>query len=350
MTQRTRYFLVGSALVLTLGLGTGLVAFYNGNLPLRTASVGPSELAYLPQTSAGIAFADVRSIMTSEFRQKLRQVLPTGEAKDELLRETGIDIENDIDIVVAGFTPPAAGTSMEQGAVVLVRGRFDVTQIETLATQHGAAVEEYGGKRMLVFGKPDGTMLSTPHGTVSGKPGLAFLEPGLLGLGPAPALKAAIDSAAKQQDVTKNADLMKLVSEVSGGSNAWVVSQFDAIANNANLPTEISSRLPAVQWFAASVNVNGGVNGVLRAETRDDQSADQLRDIIRGGLAAARLVSGNDPKADALVNSLQVMGTGRNVSVSFTLPAEIIEMIHGVAGLRHNGGSDEPKPAGRIER
>ena len=132
---------------------------------------------------------------------------------------------------------------------------------------------------------------------------------------------------------------MKLVNEVSGGSNAWVVSQFDAIANNANLPTEISSRLPAVQWFAASVNVNGGVNGVLRAETRDDQSADQLRDIIRGGLAAARLVSGNDPKADALVNSLQVMGTGRSVSVSFTLPAEILQMIHGVAGLgRHIGG------------
>ena len=125
-----------------------------------------------------------------------------------------------------------------------------------------------------------------------------------------------------------------------------MVSQFDAIANNANLPTEISSRLPAVQWFAASVNVNGGVNGVLRAETRDDQSADQLRDIIRGGLAAARLVSGNDPKADALVNSLQVMGTGRNVSVSFTLPAEIIEMIHGVAGLRpqHRAATNRSRP------
>ena len=109
-------------------------------------------------------------------------MLPTGEAKDELLQETGIDIENDIDIVVAGFTPPAAGTSMEQGAVVLVRGRFDVTQIETLATQHGAAVEEYGGKRMLVF-SDDARHRSQPP-DCDGKPGLAFLEPGLLGLGP----------------------------------------------------------------------------------------------------------------------------------------------------------------------
>ncbi len=348
MTQRTRYFLIGSALVLTVGLGTGLVAYYNGNLPLRASSIGPSELAYLPQSSVGIAFADVRSIMNSEFRQKLRQVLPTGEAKDDLLRETGIDIENDIDTVVAGFTPPTGGASMEQGAVVLVRGRFNVQQIETLATQHGATVEEYGGKRLIIFTDQAGHAAGA-QAVMNAKPGVAFLEPGLLGLGPTPALKSAIDSAAKGQDVTKNGELMKFVNEVSGSGNAWVVTQFDAITNNANLPTELASRMPAVQWFAANVNINGGVSGMLRAETRDDAAADQLRDIIRGGLAAARLVSGNDAKADALVNSLQVAGTGRNVSLSFTLPAEILDMINGVAALGQMHG-EGAKPPSRIER
>ena len=33
MNQRTRSFLIGSAAVVLLGLGTGLVAYYNGGLP-----------------------------------------------------------------------------------------------------------------------------------------------------------------------------------------------------------------------------------------------------------------------------------------------------------------------------
>ena len=33
MTKSTRYFLIGSAVVVLLGLGTGLVAYYNGGLP-----------------------------------------------------------------------------------------------------------------------------------------------------------------------------------------------------------------------------------------------------------------------------------------------------------------------------
>ena len=33
MSNRTRYFMVGAGLVLTVGLGTGLVAYYSGELP-----------------------------------------------------------------------------------------------------------------------------------------------------------------------------------------------------------------------------------------------------------------------------------------------------------------------------
>ncbi len=104
MTRSTRYFLVGSALVITLGLGTGLLAYYNGNLPLglsgRSADV---ELAYLPADSAAVGFADVHAIMNSEFRQKLRQVLPTGEELGKFKDELGVDIERDIDTVSAAY-------------------------------------------------------------------------------------------------------------------------------------------------------------------------------------------------------------------------------------------------------
>ena len=101
MTTRTRYFLAGSAVIVLFGLGTGLVAYYKGDLPLFRTRVGPDELTYVPADATGLAYANVREIMNSEFRQKLRSVLPTGEGKDELFNQTGIDLEHDISSVVA---------------------------------------------------------------------------------------------------------------------------------------------------------------------------------------------------------------------------------------------------------
>src|SRR5256885_15924670 len=101
MTKRTRYFMFGAGLVLLMAVGTGLVAFYNGGLPMLRSTSGPQDLAYLPSGASAVAFANVHDIMNSEFRQKIRQVLPTGEEKDKLLQDTGIDLEHDIDTVVA---------------------------------------------------------------------------------------------------------------------------------------------------------------------------------------------------------------------------------------------------------
>ena len=101
MSQRTRYFLIGSAVVVILGLGVGAVAYYNGNLPLKSR-MGPEEFSYLPADVNAVAFANVGAIMASPFTQKLRQVLPTGEEKAKIQEALGLDIERDIDSVVAG--------------------------------------------------------------------------------------------------------------------------------------------------------------------------------------------------------------------------------------------------------
>ena len=98
-------------------------------------------------------------------------------------------------------------------------------------------------------------------------------------------IKRAIDTAASKNDVTKNADLMKLVNEIRGANNAWVVGRFDEISQ-ANIPAEVKEHLPAVQFFAVSAHVNGGLSGTLRADARDEQSAADLKAVITGGLAA----------------------------------------------------------------
>jgi hypothetical protein len=340
MTKGTRFFLIGSSLILVVGLCTGLVAYYNGGLPMFSARRGPADLVYVSADASAVAFADVRQIMDSEFRQKVRQILPTGEEKDRLLAETGIDLEHDIDTVVAGFTGSAQA---DHGAIALVRGRFNNGQIEALATQHGGTVEEYKGKRLVLIGEfpsPDVASVMPGGAAVSSHVVgcLGFLETGLIALGDAAAVKHAVDVRASGESVTKNDDVMKFVADVDSTSNAWIFGRVDAVQGVASLPQQITDQMSTVQWLSLSARVDGGVSGQFRAEARDEAAGENLRAVVNGGLAAARLMAGKDPKVDAVLNSLQMSGTGKTVAVSFTVSPEVLDLLNGVAGLANLKG------------
>jgi hypothetical protein len=308
MTKRTRYLALGSAAIVVFGLCTGLVAYYGGIPSLTASRTGPAELAFVPADASIVAFADVRDVMNSELRRKLRQVLPGDQQKrEELQRMTGIDVERDIDRVVA-----AVGADPEHSTVAFLSGRFNPTQIESLARQHGGQVVEYGGKRLIRgIGEGNG-------------PALAFIEPNVLAIGAEPAVRKAIDTQASGQSVTSNADLMKIIGSVSSGNNVWAVGRMDNFVNR--LPQEVAMRMPPIEWFAATGRVNGGISASLRAEARDDQAAENLRDVVRGALALVKMQSG-DPKMASLANSIRLEGSGKTVGVSFTVPAELIDLL-----------------------
>src|SRR5438552_1538384 len=108
MTAKTRYFVVSSLLVMFVGVGTGLVAYYRGVPVPFGAKAGPEELQYVPRDAAIVAYANVREIMASDVRQRVRR-LESGQenGQRELQEQTGIDIETDIDHVVAALGPDA---------------------------------------------------------------------------------------------------------------------------------------------------------------------------------------------------------------------------------------------------
>jgi hypothetical protein len=144
MTRQTRYFMAGSAAVLTAGIATGLIAYYTGGFQPVSASAVATELRYVPADATVLAYADVRTIMDSELRTRLKQAIPvepTGQ--QEFQEKTGIDIERDIDYVVAALTPGASAGAPIGGGLVVARGRFNAGLLETLAREHGGQVEEY---------------------------------------------------------------------------------------------------------------------------------------------------------------------------------------------------------------
>jgi hypothetical protein len=332
MTKRTRYFMTGAAAVLALGLCTGLVAYYGGGFQSLVASTGPMELAYVPADAAVVAFADVRSIMDSELRQRFKQHVPMNEeGQREFFDHTGIDIEHDIDYVVAAVTAPVTGAVKPSGMVV-ARGRFDIVKLEALARAHGAEVQDYKGKRLLVLrhmgGYHDGSAQATQTTDTANHTGvLAFLEPGLVAIGDFNSVHRAIDAQLTAQSITSNNEMMNLVSDMVATNNAWAVGRFDLIATQTKLPDEIARHLPPVKWFAAAGHINGGVSAQLRAEANDDQAAENLRGVLNGIISLARLQGQNDPKLTTLIQSLHLSGSGKTVELSFTVPAEIFELM-----------------------
>jgi hypothetical protein len=342
MTKRTRYFLTGSAAILATGLCTGLIAYYGGGFQALVASTGPTELAYVPADAAVVAYADVRSIMDSELRQRFRQSVPMPmgeEGQREFREETGIDIEKDIDYIVASFNPPAGAVAPH--GVVVARGRFDAVKLEGFARDHGAQLQEYKGKRLLVLQHPPKDQDDTSAGgqtspTVTRETGvLAFLEPGLVAIGDLNSVQRSIDAQLSAQSITSNNEMMDLVKDIERTNNAWAVGRFDLIANQAKLPEQIARQIPPVKWFAAAGHINGGVSAQVRAEANDEQAAENLRGVVNGVISFARLQGQNDPKLQGLIESLQLSGTGKTVQLSFTVPAEIFEMMPQKANAVH---------------
>jgi hypothetical protein len=326
MTTKTRYFVIASLLVLGVGLGTGLVAYYVGfPAGAATRAGGPEELQYIPRDATLIAYANVQEVMGSELRHKLLQVLPMHESgQREFENQTGINIETDIDRIVACLTPDPSATNLPGQGMILARGRFDETKIEALMREHGAQIEQYKGKRLIVGDAPQS------HG---GSFAASFIEPGFIALGSSRLLHAAVDlhqggnnPQAGLSSVIGNDELMTLVRSLDSG-NAWAVGRFDALTSKAHLPDNVTSRLPAITWFAVSGHINGGLRGTIRAEARDEEAANNLRDVVRGFMGLAKMQSGSNPGAQLMMQSLELGGTGKTVALSFTVPAEVFDAV-----------------------
>ena len=338
MTTKTRYFVITSLLVLTVGVASGLVAYYGGFPTSASSSAGgPEELQYVPRDAAVVAYADVQDVMNSDLRRHLKAMMPMSEnGQQEFQNKTGINIETDIDRVVAvlggstGLRGPSSG-------MVVATGRFDAARIEALMREHGAEVEEYKNKRLLVsteaMRKPfnvDATGAPAPVEPMPEQPehkfALAFLKPGVIAVGSSELVHRAVDLDSGGDNITTNEEVMELVRSLDSGNNAWALGHFDALQPKTKLPDSVASQIPAINLFSLSAHINGGVEGTLRAETRDDDAAKNFRDVLNGLLALGKLQTGAKPEMQAMMQSLQIGGAGKTVSLSFSVPSEFFDL------------------------
>ena len=329
MKKRTRLFVTVTVGVLVLGLGTGLLASYAGiqNFTVIGGN-GPDELAYVPSDARMVAFADVRTVAGSELRQKMRQFEPSTDEKNQFEAHTGLDIERDVHSVLVAAWPQAGG-SLQGPPLVLARGTFDTDDIEYRIRQRGGSVEDYKGERLLIIQSEGGGMA------------VSFVEDGLVAAGSATAVRRAIDvKQSGSGTVTGNAELMQLIKDADDGA-AWAVARLDALSAG-QLPTEIANQLPPINWFSATARVDSGIDAIIRAQTKDDKSANDLREVIRGFMALARLQAGDKAQFADVVNSLELGGQGTTVTLRLAVPANVIDAVAAIAAQRRLSAPDAP--------
>ena len=328
--KKTRYFVAISGAILAIGLGTGLVASYMG-LPVSvfSSAAGPEELQYVPADAAVVAYANVREVMNSQFRQRFKSLEPSQDSKNQFEEKTGLNLEEDVDSVVAAIMPKEGMANNPAGSfLILARARYKPSILEQLAIEHGAQVTEYQGKTVITHHDNDATGDPNHEDMAFG-----FVEADLVAFGSLASVKASIDAHASNRNIVSNNDMMKLVNEIDN-ANAWAVGRFDAIANKVGIPNEIAAQMPAISWFSAAGHINGAVSGSFKAEAKDEATAKNLRDIMQGFLAMAKMQAGNKPGMQQLADSLILSGEGTTVALQFSIPSEVLDVLEGLAKSR----------------
>jgi hypothetical protein len=268
-----------------------------------------------------VAFADVREVMNSPLHDRFRQLQNASPSSDSIEARTGIRFDRDVDRVLVASINSTSPSVPKDNALLIARGRFDAARIEALMRQQGGEVEQYRGKRIISINQ-DAAM-----------PTLAFAEPDLLLFGAGANVRGALDAKADAaQAIRGNAEFMALVSDVDKGT-AWTVAKFDALMSQRSpLPDAVLGRLPPLNWLAASGRVDTGLHGFVRAEARDDQSARDLRDVVQGFLALARMQGARDPAYRQMLDSVTVNTTGTSVSLSFDVSPSVLDTLNSAGG------------------
>jgi hypothetical protein len=344
MTTKTRRVLIASASILVAGSTVGALAYY-GYLGRGLQPSGPGDLRYVPPGVDIVASVNVRALMNSGLRQELRKMAAeeTPAGRQEFRDRTGIDIETDVDRVLVYLAQAADTTQDSPRGLMLAWGRFDPQRIESLVREGNGVVEDYRGKRLLMprphpRRRPDQQNPGAPEpppppAQTPPEMAVAFVEPGLVAVGSRALVRGTIDLDRSGANLTGDKEIMALVREVEGG-DLWVVGRLDRLRERVKSSSEFVGKLPPLRLFSATGSVDGGVTGRIQAEAADETSASELRDVVRGFIALARLQTGSRPEFQPLLKSLELGGTGTTVTLSFSVGPEALQAFTGMMGRR----------------
>jgi hypothetical protein len=285
----------------------------------------PAMLSLLPPEAPYVIYADVHSLRSSAFLNRLIALVPAPNEDPEyaeFVRSTGFDYARDLDRVAIAIFP----TTPLPTFVTFAEGRFDQQKIIAYALRTGKAEERDGHSvYILPSSTPGGDvtvrfaaadrieLVSLPHGNVL-----------------APRYSSDPVGAAMKEKINGVA-----------GSPLFAVVRMDAVPKDAAIGTfridAITSAMQGVKWLTLAAAPQGqDIRAVLEGECDSALDATQmnlalggLRIMARGFLSEPATRRQFTPQgANALtklVKQADISATGKQVQLAVSFTPEILD-------------------------
>jgi hypothetical protein len=311
--------------VLVLAAG-GYYFLHRG--PAATDSMpgtAPTMLSLLPPEAPYVIYADVESLRSSAFLNRLISLVPAPNEDPEyaeFVRSTGFDYSRDLDRVAIAIFP----TTPLPTVVTLAEGRFNQQKIIAYALRTGKA-EESDGRAVYILPS------STPGGEVT----VRFLAANRIALLSRP--HGNVLTPMNTSDPT-GAALKERITRVAG-SPLFAVVRMDAVPKDAAIGTfridAITNSMQGLRWLTLAVAPQGqDLRAVLEGECESALDATQmnlalggLRIMARGFLSEPATRRQFTPQgADALtklVKQADISAAGKRVQLAVSLTPEILD-------------------------
>jgi hypothetical protein len=258
----------------------------------------------------------------------------TSSGLQELTALTGFDPTRDVHELLAA----ANGNGNNHAGLVAATGTFHPENFATLATQHGGKVETYAGA----------TILEDPKQQY----GVAFLGSSIAVAGDLANVKAAIDRQKGPSQLPSS--IQGQIAEWSGKEDAWAIS---TVSPSSLQPGAGAIPIPGVGQSGQGNNVfqtiqsaAGGVKFgnliVVNATVQADnpQDATNLGDTLKLLASMAQLQAKGDATVTALANSLNVSTSGPTLTVSISLPQQMLQdMVKQQSAAQHHRAEHQKK-------
>jgi len=223
----------------------------------------------------------------------------------ELVAVTGFDPTQDLHEILTASN----GVQPKPSSLLLARGIFDATRIQSAAVLAGAKTITYDGATIVV--------------DASGANGVVFLNGTIAVAGDMASVKAVLDR--QNVPTTPDATLLVQVNQLSTTEDAWAVSEIPPPAMNSGANP---SGTPAIPWNALQ-KITQGSGGVkfgaqivmaANAQTATPADATALAGILQFLANLGQMQGQQNPQAAAILKSLVVTASGNVVQISLSIP------------------------------
>jgi hypothetical protein len=318
--KRSRLVVIAAGSFVGLGLALALGALV---LDPARAAVGPmpAEGLVLPADAKFVMGLDVKRFVQSPFYERYARQGGRPASFGDLEEKTGLDPARDVDQVIIAGRPDQGN----DGAVVLVRGRFDRYKLSR-------AIETR--EKGVTSKKHEGTTLYLFNEGRKGAGALAFLgnDDDLIVMGSQKAVEAAVTSHFQGQTPLKqNAALLAMLERVKPGSTFWVVGDQSLLAQmpNAKGGPTASMQIPQLKGLLVTGELDPLVTLDVIGDAADPAGATQLAQMVQGLIAFGTMQAAQKPELKDLPNAFSVTTQGSSVHLSARLPYELMDALQG---------------------